>query len=156
MTTETFAEYVAQKDARNTIQLNVRKWTLMLCDALRQDYIRYSIEQHQRSIENLNYTYETTDSVQSQHHQKCIDELKNGQCDYDFTIESGRKYHKIIMNAAGSNSVHCFIDKKTGSVLKSASWKSPAKGERYNLLIIKDREYLLENADWAASYLYAK
>jgi hypothetical protein len=34
MTTTTFADYVAQQDARNTIQLNVRKWTLMLCDAL--------------------------------------------------------------------------------------------------------------------------
>ena len=33
MTTETFAEYVAQQDARNTIQLNVRKYTLVLCDA---------------------------------------------------------------------------------------------------------------------------
>ena len=38
MTTETFAEYVAQQDARNTIQLNVRKYTLMLCDALLDNF----------------------------------------------------------------------------------------------------------------------
>ena len=31
MTTE-FADFVATQDARNTIQLNVRKYTLMLCD----------------------------------------------------------------------------------------------------------------------------
>ena len=36
--TATFTDYVAEQDARNTIQLNVTKWTLMLCDALRQNY----------------------------------------------------------------------------------------------------------------------
>ena len=36
MTTE-FADFVAQQDARNTIQLNVRKYTLMLCDCLLLD-----------------------------------------------------------------------------------------------------------------------
>ena len=34
MTKTSFADYVATQDARNTIQLNVRKYTLMLCDAL--------------------------------------------------------------------------------------------------------------------------
>lgn len=115
--TATFADYVAEQDARNTIQLNVTKWTLILCDALK-------------------------------------DAAPDG---YDYIIESGRKYHKIIMvDCGGSRSVHAFVDKKTGSVLKSASWRAPAKGERYNLLIIKDREWLLENADWAGGYLYAK
>jgi len=75
---------------------------------------------------------------------------------YDFIIETGRKYFKVVMDARGSRSVHCFIDRKSGSVLKSASWKSPAKGERYNLLLIKDREWLFENADWASGYLYKK
>jgi len=151
--TATLADYVAQQDARNTIQLNVTKWTLMLCDALRQNYIDYSIRCHERSIGN---------DVSVDHHQKEIDKLKNGECNYDFVIESGRKYHKIIMvidngaDRSPSRSVHAFVDKKTGSVLKSASWRSPAKGERYNLLIIKDREWLLQNADWASSYLYAR
>ena len=35
--TQSFADYVATQDARNTIQLNVRKYTLMLCDALFMD-----------------------------------------------------------------------------------------------------------------------
>jgi hypothetical protein len=60
------------------------------------------------------------------------------------------------MNAAGSRSVHAFVDKKTGSVYKSASWRGPAKGERCNLLIIKEREWALENADWAGSWLYRR
>jgi len=35
--TATFADYAAQQTARNTIQLNVVKYGLMLCDALIQD-----------------------------------------------------------------------------------------------------------------------
>ena len=145
--TATFADYAAQQDARNTIQLNVTKWTLMLCDALKQNYIDYSIKSHNRSVER-------GDSVD--YHQKKINELKNGVCDYDFTFESGRKYHKIIMNDGTQRSAHAFVDKKTGEVYKSASWKSPAKGVRYDLRIIEQREFLLQNADWAGSYLYVR
>jgi hypothetical protein len=142
-----FSDFCAQRDARNTLQLNVIKHTWMLCDALRQNYIDYSIKSHQRSLER-------GESVD--YHNACITDLKNGKCDYDFTFESGKKYHKIIMNAAGSRSVHAFVDKKTGEVYKSASWKSPAKGVRYDLRIIEQREWLFENADWAGSYLYAR
>jgi hypothetical protein len=147
MITETFSEYVAQQDARNTIQLNVTKHCLMLCDALRQNYIDYSIKSHQRNVER-------GDSVD--YHNACITDLKNGECDYEFTVESGRKYHKIMMSANGSRSVHAFVDKKTGEVYKPASIKSPAKGIRFDLRLIKDREWLLENADWAGSYLYIR
>jgi hypothetical protein len=151
--TTTFADYAAQQDARNTIQLNVTKWTLMLCDALKQNFIDYSIRNHQRSLER-------GESVE--YHQECVEKLKNGECDYEFIIESGRKYHKIIMvidngpNRSPSRSVHAFIEKKTGQIYKSASWKSPAKGVRYDLRIIEQREWLLNNADWASSYLYAR
>ena len=145
--TTTFADYAAQQDARNTIQLNVTKWTLMLCDALRQNFIDYSIKSHQRSFERGENLY---------YHNACITDLKNGICDYDFTFEPGRKYHKIIMNASGQRSVHAFVDRKTGEVYKSASWKSPTKGVRYDLRIIEQREWLLQNADWAGSYLYVR
>ena len=152
--TTTFADYAAQQDARNTIQLNVTKWTLMLCDALKQNYIDYSIRNHQRSLER-------SESVD--YHQEYIEKLKNGECDYEFIIESGRKYHKIIMvidngpNRMGpSRSVHAFVDRKTGQIYKSASWKSPAKGVRYDLRIIEQREWLLQNADWAGSWLYLR
>ena len=150
MTTETFADYVAQQDARNTIELNVRKWTLMLCDALRQNYINYSIDSHERSI----YLADAGDSFSTNYHQSCIDALKNGECDYDFFIKEGRKYLKIVMSAQGSKSVHAFVDRKTGEVYKSASFKAPAKGVRFDLRLIKDREWLYEHADWAGSYLY--
>jgi hypothetical protein len=74
---------------------------------------------------------------------------------YKFYIESGRKYHKLIMETGGSSrSVHAFIDKKTGEVYKPASFKSPAKHVRFNLLMEKSREFLFENCDWAGGYLY--
>ena len=40
MTSQTFAEFVATQDARNDIQLNVRKHTLTLCDRLAEDFNR--------------------------------------------------------------------------------------------------------------------
>ena len=119
-----FADFVATQDARNTIQLNVRKYCLMLCDCLLEDFKRANNRK--------------TD-------------------DYKFYIESGRKYHKLIMETgSGSRSVHAFVDKKTGDVYKAASFKAPAKGVRFNLCIMSDREWLFENADWAGGYLYMK
>jgi hypothetical protein len=55
-----------------------------------------------------------------------------------------------------SRSVHAFVDKKTGSVYKAASWRGPAKGFRYDLRLITDREWLMKNATWSGEYLYAK
>jgi hypothetical protein len=119
--TATFTDYVAQKDAQNTIQLNVTKYALMLCDALQQS--------HQRSHPNG----------------------KN----YSYAVVSGRKYHKVMQCVNGeTESVHAFIDKKTGEVYKPASIKAAAKGVRFNLLIIQEREFVLENCDWAGGYLY--
>jgi len=150
MTTTTFADYAASAQARKDIELGVMGYTLQLCEALRQNFIDYSIRNHERS---LGY-YRDEGGVK--HHQEAIAKLKQGICDYDFYPETGRKYHKVIMNANGQCSVHCFIDKKTGQIYKSASWKSPAKGVRYDLRLIQDREWLFQHADWASSYLYAR
>ena len=137
-----------QLQAQETIADNVLKYTQMLIEALKHNYVQYSIRGHQRSAER-------GDSVE--YHLRCVDELKSGICPIDYEIQSGKKYHKVIfVDGGGHRSVHCFIDKNTGSVLKSASWKAPAKGERYNLLLIKDREYLLKNATWCGSHLYAR
>jgi len=151
--TQDFSDYCAQRDAQNTLQLNVVKWCWMLTDALRQNYIDYAIRGHERSLLRLEGNTETGVA----YHKRRIEDLKSGKCDIDYVIESGNKYHKIILvDGGGSRSVHCFVDKKTGEVYKSASWKSPAKGVRYDLRLIKDREWLLENADWSGGYLYAR
>ena len=149
-----FSDFCAQRDAQNTIQLNVVKWTYMLCDALRQNYIDYSIKSHERSLQRLVGNTDTGIN----YHRACIQDLKNGSCgSVDFTFESGRKYHKVIYtDGGGHRSVHCFVDKKTGEVYKSASWKSPAKGVRYDMRVIEQREWLLQHADWSGRYLYAR
>ena len=118
----------------------------MLCDALKMNYIERSIKSHKISIAAGNEV--------GDYHQKSIEALKNGESDYDFFIEEGRKYLKIVMDARGSKSVHAFVDKKTGEVYKPASFKAPAKIVRYNLLSIESREKCFERADWAGGYLY--
>ena len=144
--TATFADFCATADARNTIELNVRKWCLMLCDALEQDYIESSIKRQKFFAATSNREF----------HEQQIENIKNGD-HYKFIVESGRKYHKIIMvTESGSRSVHAFVDKKTGELYKSASFKAPAKGVRFDLRIIKDREFVLENCDWAGGYLYQR
>ena len=116
--TTTFAEYAAQKDVQNTIQLNIVKYGLMLCDALQQD-----------APDGYHYSLDS----------------------------SGRKYHKVFMHIGDRrDSIHAFIDKKTGSVYKPASVKAPAKGERYNVLSIPSREAMFEKCDWSGGYLYAR
>jgi len=137
-----------QAQAQQTIAENVLKNTLLLIEALKDNYREYSIRGHQKFVNDVD---------NQEYHQRKIDELKSGKCDIDYTIETGKKYHKVIfVSGGGSRSVHCFVDKNTGEVYKSATWKSPAKGVRYDLRLIKDREYLLENADWSGGYLYAK
>jgi len=142
--TITLSDYSAQQEAQGNIENAILGHTYALCEALRQNYIDYSIRMHQRCNDNVEY------------HDAQIAKLKQGTCDYDFYPETGKKYHKIVMNAAGSRSVHAFVDKKTGELYKSASWKSPAKGVRYDLRLIEQREWLLQHADWAGSYLYAR
>ena len=118
----TFAQYVAQQDALNTIHLNIVKYGLMLCDALQQT-------------------------------------APDG---YSFALDSsGRKYHKVFMyispeGFARRNSIHAFIDKKTGDVFKPASLKAPAKHARFNVLSIPSREEMLKRCDWAGGYLYLR
>ena len=66
---------------------------------------------------------------------------------YKFTIQTGRKYHKIH----DGNGVHAIVDKNTGQVYKPASYKAPAKHLRYDLRRIKSRHECFAYADWAGS-----
>ena len=106
-----------QQQAQETIETNVLKWSLMLCDALTQD----------------------------------------APDRYFYSLESARKYHKIFMHIGDRrDSIHAFVDKKTGEVYKPASVKAPAKGVRFDLRLIEQREWLMEHADWAGGYLYLR
>jgi hypothetical protein len=148
MTTTTFADYAAETQARQDIAAAALKHTYALCEALKHNYIQTAIRGHQKFVE---------DTDTQEYHQRKIDELKNGISPVDFKVETGRKYHKVVFyDGGGQRSCHAFVDTKTGEVYKSASWKAPAKGVRYDLRLIKDREWLFENADWSGGYLYAK
>ena len=147
MTTTTFADYAAGAEARKQIQHNIEEWSEMLCIALEHNYIDEAIRRQK---------FFATNNGEKEFHEKQIEKIRNGES-YKFIMETGRKYHKIVMITDGGNrSVHAFVDKKTGEVYKPASYKAPAKGVRFNLLIIKEREWLFENADWAGSYLYIR
>jgi hypothetical protein len=128
--TTTFAQFASEQTARNTIYLNIVKYGMMLCDALQQDF------------QNRNYAYRAG--------------LPYSNYSYELD-SSGRKYHKIFMCIDGKrDSIHAFIDKKTGDVFKPANTKAPAKGARYNLLSITSREEMFERCDWAGGYLYMR
>ena len=142
--------------SNTTVPELIYKWSEMYCEALRQNFISYSIGSHNRSI----YLADAGDIASVRYHEQCIDKLKNGECDYSYEIEKGRKYLKIMMvidhGSSPSRSVHAFIDKNTGEVYKAASWKSPAKGVRFDLRLIEERERLYESCDWAGGHLYAR
>lgn len=152
MTSITFHDYASQQEERQNTSLAVLEYTHALCEALRNNFIEHSIKSHEHAIQNKGIVDENYIS----YHEECISKLRQGICDYEFYSETGRKYHKIIMNARGSKSVHCFVDKTTGSVYKSASWRAPAKGERCNLLDTEKREWALKNADWSGGWLYRR
>ena len=116
------------------------------------DYVasRPSVEETQAII--LNYTEQLCEALVQDFRSS------HGKTDpYTFTIETARKYHKIIMTTGGGNrSIHAFVDVKTGDVYKAASFKTPAKGVRFNLLDPNSREKCLIKADWSGGYLYIR
>jgi len=57
--------------------------------------------------------------------------LKEIDCTKDkfgIEFEAGSKYVKVVsISGGGSRSVHCFVEKANGNILRAASWKSPAR-----------------------------
>jgi len=138
----------------STLPERVLDWTESYCVSLTENYKQHSISMHQ------NFTSEwSKDQLES---------IKNGTANLTkFVIKTGRKYYKIMQhefdtfqdrNEYREGSVHAFVDKNTGEVYKPASWKSPAKIVRYDLRVIRDREYVLDprNCGWAGGYLYMR
>ena len=118
---------------------------------LRASYIKWRIHCHYQGILN-------DDSPE--YHQEKIDKLTKGTDENmpEFTITEGKKYFKVIMKDGSHGSVHAFVNKQNGDVYKPASWKAPAKHVRFDLRIIREREFLLDpkNCDWAGGHLYMR
>lgn len=151
MTAISFSEYAANQPAVKETADKVLLYLNLLCEALRDNYIKFSISQHQLKA--------SKESDMKEYHENEILKLMNGNSRYSYEVQPGKKYYKINMcthydDGMTTCSAHAFVDKMTGEVYKAASWKSPSKGVRYNLMNESDREWLLENADWSGSYLY--
>ena len=137
-----------------TLKERIAEWTNTYADTITANYKLY----HVRSLE----------SMTSEYSKKQLEDVKNGTANLmKFVIRTGKKYYKIIQqdfdtfrdrNEYRDGSVHAFVDKNTGEVYKPASWKSPAKIVRYDMRLIKDREYILNpiNCTWAGGYLYLR
>tara|TARA_B100000925_G_scaffold163666_1_gene123091 strand:+ start:2492 stop:2938 length:447 start_codon:yes stop_codon:yes gene_type:complete len=148
MTNISFAEFEATAQDRADKAAEVYKYTQLLCQALIDNYIEDCVHSYKRSILTASSQWDID------YNTKRIEEVKQNP-DYDFVIESGRKYHKIVM-VNNQRSVHAFVDKKTGELYKPAGWKSPAKHVRGNLLDSASREDILQRCDWAGGYLYMR
>ena len=146
------------QEAQLQIESNVSKWVQTYADTITKNYREY----HIRTLKgNLSGNY-------PEYAREQLDEIENGTAKlYWYKIKTGKKFYKIVQmefdtfqnrNEYREGSVHAFVDKKTGQVYKPASWQSPAKHVRYDLRIIKEREFLFNsnNTGWAGGYLYLR
>ena len=153
---------------KRDLQRRVENWVIEYCNALEENFKQYSINSYKRNIDHPTEVSKGYTSYYEEQLQKIEDGTANL---YKFTYKTGKKFHKVYFlqyeeaneyygTKAGykSGSVHCFVDKQTGEVYKPASWKAPAKHVRFDLRIIKEREFLLnpKNCDWAGGHLYMR
>ena len=153
---------------KRDLQKRVENWVADYCDALEENFKQYSIRSYKTNIENPSYGSQGYKSYYEEQLQKIEDGTANL---YKWDYKVGKKFIKVFNlqyeeanefynRKAGyrAGSVTAFIDKNTGEVYKPASWKSPAKHVRYDLRIIREREFLLnpKNCDWAGGHLYMR
>ena len=151
---------------KRDIQRRIEDYVLKYCETLEENFKQYSIESYKRNIQEQRFPENT------KYYEDRLAEIENGTANlYKFVFKTGKKFHKVYFleyhdandyygTKAGykSGSVHAFIDKKTGEVYKPASWKAPAKIVRFDLRLIKDREFLFnwKNLSWAGGHLYLR
>ena len=146
------------QEAQLQIESNVSKWVQTYADTITKNYRDY----HIRTLKgNLSGNY-------PEYAREQLDEIENGTAKLMyFKIKTGKKYYKIVQmnfdtfqnrNEYREGSVHAFVDKQTGQVYKPASWQAPAKHVRFDLRIIREREFLFNsnNTGWAGGYLYLR
>jgi hypothetical protein len=61
-------------------------------------------------------------------YSKFLKEIECSKDKFGIEFEAGSKYVKVVsISGGGSRSVHCFVEKANGNILRAASWKSPAR-----------------------------
>ena len=147
--------------AKQDIETRVAGWVQTYADTITKNYRDY----HIRTLKgNLSGNY-------PEYAREQLDENENGTAKlYKFVVKTGKRYYKIVQQEFETwekskyygqyrdGSVHAFVDKKTGQVYKPASWQAPAKHVRFDLRIIREREFLFNsnNTGWAGGYLYLR
>ena len=151
---------------KRDIQRRIEDYVIQYCETLEENFKQYSIESYKRNINEQRFPENT------KYYEERLAEIENGTANlYKFDYKTGKKFHKVFFleyqdandyygTKAGykAGSVHAFIDKQTGEVYKPASWKAPAKHVRFDLRLIKDREFLFnwKNLSWAGGHLYMR
>ena len=152
------ATKVIGESVKQTNRTFIKSYVNDYADAITENYKRY----HLNTLNgNLHGNY-------PEYAKQQLAEIENGTANLMyFKVNTGKKYYKIVQmefdtfqdrNEYRAGSVHAFVDKKTGQVFKPASWAAPAKHVRYDLRIIKEREFLFNpnNTTWAGGYLYLR
>ena len=144
--------------AKQDIETRVAGWVQTYADTITKNYREYHINTLKGNLSG-NYP---------EYAREQLDAIENGTANLmKFKVKTGKKFYKIVQmefdtfqnrNEYREGSVHAFVDKKTGQVYKPASWQAPAKHVRYDLRIIKEREFLFNsnNTGWAGGYLYLR
>ena len=151
---------------KRDIQRRIEDYVIQYCETLEENFKQYSINSYKRNINEQRFPENT------KYYEERLAEIENGTANlYKFDYKTGKKFHKVFFleyqdandyygTKAGykAGSVHAFIDKQTGEVYKPASWKAPAKHVRFDLRLIKDREFLFnwKNLSWAGGHLYMR
>ena len=151
---------------KRDIQRRIEDYVAQYCNALEENFKQYSIIGYKRNID------ENRMPENHSYYKEQLNAIENGTANlYKFDYQVGKKYIKVFnleyqescdyyTRPAGyrAGSVTAFIDKNTGEVYKPASWKAPAKHVRFDLRLIKDREFLLnpKNASWTGGHLYMR
>lgn len=154
--TSAFSDFVETKGSKDLMKQQVQDYCKILCQVLIDDYKSHIIKSH---THNIVRALDSGNSESVQYFEDKLQQAKNNENIYEFYMVEGRKYWKIIMSTDGDyrcQSVHAFVDKSNGDLYKAASFKSPAKGVRYNLLDESSRDDVMAKADWAGDYLYQK
>jgi hypothetical protein len=143
---------------KERIEDRVAGWVQTYADTITKNYRDYHINTLKGNLSG-NYP---------EYAREQLDAIENGTANLMyFKVNTGKKYYKIVQmefdtfqdrNEYRAGSVHAFVDKQTGQVYKPASWQAPAKHVRFDLRIIKDREFLFNsnNTGWAGGYLYLR
>ena len=152
---------VIGESVKQTDRLFTKHYTEEYAKAITENYRRYHINTLNGNLSG-NYP---------EYAREQLDAIENGTANLMwFKVYSGKRYYKIVQQEFETwekskyygqyrdGSVHAFVDKQTGQVYKPASWQAPAKHVRYDLRIIKEREFLFNsnNTGWAGGYLYLR